>query len=399
MGKTPLAALGFVIALSVSTSLTPVQAMPAPAPTSTDLNAGLSQWGAESVAAEPADHKALKETVEDLARPFPKTASKASLCETLAEAAQKHNLPVGFFVRLINQESRFNPEAVSPVGAQGVAQFMPRVAEEWGLKNPFEPHSALVASARFLRSLFDQFGNWGLAAAAYNGGMGRVQKWVDKRGKLPNETRHYVKTITGLPAEQWANGKPQQANFSIPKAAPCQEIAHLADPPPVKGGDDAPPSQPKVTEVAVVTKTKGKRSETVITSKTEQTNTGATQKTQVAIVTTKGKNGGKVVVSKVASVKSKIAAPETIVAEKSSGKVTAKGKKAVVNVASGKDKKVRTAVVPSEKAEKKGKDKNTKVADKAEKAPAKGAKAKPEKADSKKAAKGRVQVAEATAGK
>ena len=396
MRKTPLAALGVVIALSISNSLTPLQAMPAPAPTSIELNAGLSQWGAEIVSDDPTSREEMQDALEELARPFPKTASKASLCETLAEAAQKHNLPVGFLVRLINQESGFNPEAVSPAGAQGVAQFMPRVAEEWGLRNPFEPHSALVASARFLRSLFDQFGNWGLAAAAYNGGMGRVQKWVDKRGNLPDETRHYVKTITGVPAEQWANGKPQ-ANFSIPPRAPCQEIAHLADPP-RKDINDAPAPESQVTQVAVVTTTKGKRSETVITAKTKETQTGATSKMQVAIVTTKGKNGGKVVVSKVEPVKGKIAAPATIVAEKTSKKD--KVGKVVVKVASGKDKTVRTAVVLAEKSQAKGKENGfTKFADKGEKAPAKNTKAKAEKADSKKPAKGRVQVAEASARK
>ena len=154
----------------------------------------------------------------DLARPQSAGKTKTDMCETLATAAQMHELPVGFFVRLINQESGFNPEVVSPAGAQGVAQFMPKVAEEWGLKNPFDPHAALVASARFLRSLYNQFGNWGLAAAAYNGGMGRVQKWIDKRGKLPDETRHYVMTITGVPAEKWVNGKPLGAKFSIPAA-------------------------------------------------------------------------------------------------------------------------------------------------------------------------------------
>lgn len=317
MRNSPVAiAINLVIALTLSASLSDVHAMPAPA-----LTGGLIQWGAESDADEDQhsiDRDTMMATLNELARPFPKTASKVSMCETLAEAARKHDLPVGFFVRLINQESGFNPEAVSPVGAQGVAQFMPRVAEEWGLQNPFEPHAALVASARFLRSLFEQFGNWGLAAAAYNGGMGRVQKWVDKRGKLPDETRHYVKTITGVPADKWINGKPQEATFTIPARAPCQEIAHLADPP-TRDVKDAPAPAPQVTEVAVVTTTKGKRSRTVITSKTKVAKTGATSKTQVAVVTTKGKNDRKVLVSKVAAVKGKIAAPAAIVVAKSPG--------------------------------------------------------------------------------
>jgi hypothetical protein len=370
-------ALSVVIAFPFSASLISVaQAMPAPTPGDVNLSIGLAQWGAESASDEDQrsmSQDAVSATLHDLARPFPKSASKASICETLAEAARAHNLPVGFFVRLINQESGFNPEAVSPVGAQGVAQFMPRVAEEWGLHNPFEPHAALVASARFLRSLFEQFGNWGLAAAAYNGGMGRVQKWVEKRGKLPDETRHYVKTITGVPADKWINGKPQQAKFSIPPRAPCQEIAHLADPP-SRDVNDAPAPAPQVTQVAVVTTTKGKRSKTVITSNTKVARTGATSKTQVAVVTTKGRNGGKVVVSKVAAVTSKIATPAAIVAEKSSGKGK-RGKAVATAKATKGAAKVKLAAKTPAKTKAKAKD--------AKKAPAKG----------------RVQVADARDGR
>lgn len=165
----------------------------------------------------------------ELARPEPKP-TKAEMCRTLADAATTHNLPVGFFVRLIQQESDFDPDTVSSAGAQGVAQFMPAVAKEWNLSDPFDPHAALRASARFLSALREQFGNWGLAAAAYNGGSGRVQKWLDKRGKLPKETQDYVKIITGIPAENW-KGATHKVSFSIPAKAPCQEIAYLADPP------------------------------------------------------------------------------------------------------------------------------------------------------------------------
>ena len=171
----------------------------------------------------------LMDILRTLAGPAGKP-TKAEMCETLVAAAFAHDLPVGFFVRLIQQESGFNPEVVSSAGAQGVAQFMPEVAKEWGLRDPFDPHQALPASARFLRSLRQQFGNWGLAAAAYNGGSGRVQKWLDKRGKLPKETQDYVKIITGIPAESW-KGATRKVSFSIPAKAPCQEIAYLADPP------------------------------------------------------------------------------------------------------------------------------------------------------------------------
>lgn len=153
--------------------------------------------------------------------------SKTEMCQTLATAAQQQELPVGFFVRLIQQESDFDPKAVSPVGAQGVAQFMPETAQEWGLDDPFDPRQALSAAARFLHALHAQFGNWGLAAAAYNAGMNRIQIWVKKGGKLPEETRHYVKVITGFSAEDWKGGM-HKASFTIPARAPCQEFAQLA---------------------------------------------------------------------------------------------------------------------------------------------------------------------------
>ena len=88
--------------------------------------------------------------------------------DTLAASANKSGLPVSFFANLIWQESRFVLRAVSPAGALGIAQFMPRTAVAVGLTNPFDPLKALPASARLLGGLFQRFGNLGLAAAAYN---------------------------------------------------------------------------------------------------------------------------------------------------------------------------------------------------------------------------------------
>ncbi|MCC8982325.1 lytic transglycosylase domain-containing protein [Bradyrhizobium acaciae] len=127
-------------------------------------------------------------------------------CKALEEAAFKNGLPPDFLVRLIWQESNFDPNSVSPAGAQGIAQFMPGTARWRGLADPFEPLPALQESARWLRELREQFGNLGLAAAAYNGGPRRVQDWLAGRGNLPGETRAYVRIITGKSAEEWAQG-------------------------------------------------------------------------------------------------------------------------------------------------------------------------------------------------
>ena len=107
------------------------------------------------------------------------------------------------FVRLIWKESRFNPQAVSPKGAQGIAQFMPGTAEERGLDDPFEPKSAIIHSASLLADLRREFGNFGLAAAAYNAGAERVRAWLSGSGGLPGETQNYVQFVTGRAAEEW----------------------------------------------------------------------------------------------------------------------------------------------------------------------------------------------------
>jgi hypothetical protein len=152
--------------------------------------------------------------------------SHAQVCEELASAAENNDLPAPFLIRLIWQESGFNQNAVSRVGAQGVAQFMPETAAQRGLLDPFNPLQAVHASAQLLRDLFHQFGNLGLAAAAYNAGPRRVQSWLDRRSKLPQETRDYVQRITGRAPEQW-KGTMTAAPIRVPAAAPCQRQAGL----------------------------------------------------------------------------------------------------------------------------------------------------------------------------
>lgn len=157
----------------------------------------------------------------------PKLPSVEEICRTIEAAAADNDLPVDFFTRLIWQESRFNARAVSRAGAQGIAQFMPRTAIWRGLNDPFDAVEALRESADYLRALRKQFGNLGLAAAAYNGGSGRVQNWLDGRGGLPGETRAYVRIITGYSAEDWASPEPPDAQSSSPKGIPCPQIANL----------------------------------------------------------------------------------------------------------------------------------------------------------------------------
>jgi hypothetical protein len=154
--------------------------------------------------------------------------TRESICSAVQSAAAANDLPIEFFTRLIWQESRFNPRAVSRKGAQGVAQFMPRTALWRGLADPFDPIQALPQSAAFLRELRTQFGNLGLAAAAYNAGPGRVQAWLAGHASLPGETRAYVLAITGHSADAWRAGEPREQP-ALP-AVPCPQVARLFTP-------------------------------------------------------------------------------------------------------------------------------------------------------------------------
>lgn len=164
--------------------------------------------------------------------PVPKPVvhrSEDEICRVLTAAAQQNDVPAPFFIRLLFQESRFRPEVVSHAGAQGIAQFMPGTADQMGLDNPYDPLEAIPASARLLGQLVRQFGNLGLAAAAYNAGPKRIADWLAAKGKakLPEETQGYVKTITGKPVENWSAANARHPAQRLPEQAPCQNVAGL----------------------------------------------------------------------------------------------------------------------------------------------------------------------------
>nr|WP_236841911.1 lytic transglycosylase domain-containing protein [Bosea sp. PAMC 26642] len=142
----------------------------------------------------------------------PSSGIDAALCRLIDDAAVANAVPPAFLTRLIFQESSFRAGVTSPAGAQGVAQFMPGTARERGLADPFDPEQALPKAAHLLAELRQRFGNWGLAAAAYNGGPGRVSAWMAGRGGLPFETENYVFAITGATAQAWADDAREAAN-------------------------------------------------------------------------------------------------------------------------------------------------------------------------------------------
>jgi len=159
--------------------------------------------------------------------------SADSICLLIEAAAGQHGIPVTFLTRLIAQESGFRPSVVGPVTrsgarAQGIAQFMPYTARERCLLDPFDPVQALPHAASYLSDLRRQFGSLGLAAAAYNAGPQRVQDWLDGKGGLPAETRHYVAVITGQDADSLAAARRGEATAPAPAetepAAGCAAV-------------------------------------------------------------------------------------------------------------------------------------------------------------------------------
>jgi len=189
----------------------------------------------QSAAAPP---RYVVPSVEELAIPQTRLATTAdpdtreSICLMIESAARANGLPLEFFARVIWQESRFEANAVGPMTrygsrAQGIAQFMPGTAAERGLFDPFNPVQALPKAAEFLAELRNQFGNLGLAAAAYNAGPRRVTEWLAGSGGMPYETRNYVSVITGSPIEDWAKaGK----GGKMPESAPpttCRDLMAL----------------------------------------------------------------------------------------------------------------------------------------------------------------------------
>jgi hypothetical protein len=116
--------------------------------------------------------------------------------DTLTAAAAKWNVSASLLAAQLMAESNFNPFAVSPAGAEGIAQFMPGTAASYGLADPFDPVEAIDAQAHLMSDLIHQFGSPELALAAYNAGPAPVQACSCVPG-IP-ETSAYVARIMAL---------------------------------------------------------------------------------------------------------------------------------------------------------------------------------------------------------
>lgn len=129
-----------------------------------------------------------------------KEAGKTSLRSIFERAAEKYDISYDFLVAVAKAESDFNPRCVSSAGAQGIMQVMPYEQKELGIKDPYDPEQNIMGAAKLLKAHLKKFnGDYILAAAAYNAGSGRVQKY----GGVPpiKETQNYVKKIQSFMKE------------------------------------------------------------------------------------------------------------------------------------------------------------------------------------------------------
>jgi len=173
--------------------------------------------------AAPADPTTSCFAIEDETVCITEAGYTGDVCRAISAYAGHWGLPEAFFARLIWQESRFDPTAISPAGAEGIAQFMPGTARLRALANPFDPAEALARSAEYLRFLERKFGNLGLAAAAYNSGEGRTARYVADQGGLPLETREFVSIITGQTVDYWLDERAEPVDYRLHPETPFED--------------------------------------------------------------------------------------------------------------------------------------------------------------------------------
>lgn len=121
------------------------------------------------------------------------SCSDPQLNQLVHEAAQKYDVDINLIRSVIKTESNFNASATSPRGAMGLMQLMPETARELGVKNAYDPQENIMGGTRYLKMLLTRYdGQVDMALAAYNWGMGNVEKKPDR---LPAETLGYIEKV------------------------------------------------------------------------------------------------------------------------------------------------------------------------------------------------------------
>jgi soluble lytic murein transglycosylase-like protein len=201
-------------------------------------------------AAGPADAQAQAPSPLAQARP-----AGGAIADSIAEASHRYGIPVDWIAAVMRAESAFDPRATSPKGAMGLMQLMPdtwaALREQLALgPDPYDPRDNILAGARYLRDLYDEFGVGGFLAA-YNAGPRRYLDFLTRGRALPAETRAYVATISraidGAPAVvppvrvAAAVASPRRSLFVAP-AGPVNDAAKSAIGPPDETPTGAPGS-------------------------------------------------------------------------------------------------------------------------------------------------------------
>ena len=116
------------------------------------------------------------------------------IADSIKSAARRYHLPERLIASVIQAESNFQVDAVSPAGAQGLMQLMPATAKELGVDDPFDVRQNIDGGAAYLRQMLDRFGgDVKLALAAYNAGPGTVERY---NGNVPYpETQDYIERV------------------------------------------------------------------------------------------------------------------------------------------------------------------------------------------------------------
>ncbi len=174
--------------------------------------------------------------------------TKDQLISALYSAADRYGIDREIAHRQIDQESRFNPNAVSGAGAQGIAQFIPSTAARFGLSNPFDPIASFDAWGRYMRLMLDMFGGrYDLALAGYNSGenrneyaaaarQGRSINWAVLPARVQSETRNYVTTILGTDRYSPDSGWTYYSGDFMPEPEPSEDLSEWT----YYGGDFMP---------------------------------------------------------------------------------------------------------------------------------------------------------------
>ncbi len=167
------------------------------------VHAQQMNWQFQAHLNQVVQNSSTQNNVQQMAPP-PMTLPKSAYVAIAQQDATNAGISPDYFTRQINQESGFNPNAVSPSGAVGIAQFLPSTARGLGI-DPWDPSAALNAAAHLMASYANNYGgDYAKALAAYNGGSGTVQYAISACGAanwmncLPGETRNYIRVIMGI---------------------------------------------------------------------------------------------------------------------------------------------------------------------------------------------------------